>query len=776
MTVSNTVTKNTYTCNSATYVFAYTFDITESSDIHLYQTYDGTTTEITSGFTVDTTNKEVTYSAAASLDSNYTITLAREIGLTQSISLQNQGEYFAKTHEGEFDKLTMINQQQQETLDRSLKAPVSVDTSTVDMTLPTPTAGKTIKWNSTATGWELASDPDVAATAAATSESNAATSESNAEKYAANAKNSEENAATYEEEAKAHAEASAAADVSGLTNYTGTAKLADIKAKGPLVDIRAFGCVGDGTTDDTEDFLLAASYVLENSLGLLIPAGHTFLLSSALTADYINGLVIVGQGPTSILYFSGDINCFDMTNVVNADVSNLKIQVDTTNTSSIFYLYGTTTSIIKNKFRDIIVDTTTSAIGNYTGFYLYSSSKGVWNNSFNNLQIRNSLYGVKCEIAASSSAWITANEFNNINIIGIGDSGIGFYITRASTTKGQISNIAVNNLLIQDTNSSDTGTRYGIYLAGWGHSFTNVNMHDDSSTGTFKQVGGSASGTTIQFASAEGDCTFQDLTAANISGMAIQNQNVDNVPQFLAFIQSPQNQILNPQFKYGTDKWDTKDCTDTVTSDTTSPAGNMVALSKSVTTRGHFYQTAINPYYLRGMTVTFFAEVATSTDNSLLLYVSDYTTSSTTENNAEVSGYLTGDGVRRIVSRTFTVSSTATKVIFGIALDGDTDATADVYWASVVIGCAAPLQPIGEPNFKDRSKGTITVTATSTSVTFSHGCAVTPTAADFHIVPTSSLGSASYYYISSVTSSSATLALDAAPASVVTFEYKCHVN
>jgi len=131
MTVSNTVTKNVYTLNSSTTVFSYTFAIStdDGSDIHLYLTDNSgtvsSTTEITSGFTVDTDALTVTYSAASGYGSDYQLTLSREVPLTQEVDLENQGAFYAETHEEVFDKLTMIDQQQTEVLSRCIKYDIS---------------------------------------------------------------------------------------------------------------------------------------------------------------------------------------------------------------------------------------------------------------------------------------------------------------------------------------------------------------------------------------------------------------------------------------------------------------------------------------------------------------------------------------------------------------------------------------------------------------------------------------------------------------------------
>ena len=69
------------------------------------------------------------------IDSNSKITIKSVVPLTQKTALDNQGGYFAEVQETAFDRGVKISQQQQEELDRVVKAALSDDV--VDLTLPT---------------------------------------------------------------------------------------------------------------------------------------------------------------------------------------------------------------------------------------------------------------------------------------------------------------------------------------------------------------------------------------------------------------------------------------------------------------------------------------------------------------------------------------------------------------------------------------------------------------------------------------------------------------
>ncbi len=173
--------------------FSYTFDISNSTDIHLflYNTNTSVETEITSGFTVDATAKTVTWADAVNYDNTYKLTLSRETALTQLLTLINEGSFFAEDIMDALDKLTYITQEQAEALNRSVKAQIS-DITTPDELLA--------KLNEEASNAETAaSNAGNAATAAAASQAAAKQSETNAAGSAAIAVNSAEiaqNAAT----------------------------------------------------------------------------------------------------------------------------------------------------------------------------------------------------------------------------------------------------------------------------------------------------------------------------------------------------------------------------------------------------------------------------------------------------------------------------------------------------------------------------------------------------------------------------------------------------
>ncbi|MCK5600843.1 hypothetical protein KAR91_03180 [Candidatus Pacearchaeota archaeon] len=92
------------------------------------------------------------------------VIISRNVAASQIVPYTTSTGFNGKVTEGSFDKVTAQNQDQQDAIDRSLRAEVGAD-PTVDYTVPTPEAGKTFKWNVTADALENTTfDPDEAQT------------------------------------------------------------------------------------------------------------------------------------------------------------------------------------------------------------------------------------------------------------------------------------------------------------------------------------------------------------------------------------------------------------------------------------------------------------------------------------------------------------------------------------------------------------------------------------------------------------------------------------
>ena len=142
MTISSTTTKNSYSGNGSTTTFAYGFYIPVSTDIQVYiRATTGTETLKSEG--TGSTNYAITNVGNASggnivfvtapLNTD-TVVLRRNTAKTQATDYVANDPFPAETHESALDKLTIIGQDLQEQVDRSLKISKTNTMTSTDFT------------------------------------------------------------------------------------------------------------------------------------------------------------------------------------------------------------------------------------------------------------------------------------------------------------------------------------------------------------------------------------------------------------------------------------------------------------------------------------------------------------------------------------------------------------------------------------------------------------------------------------------------------------------
>lgn len=152
MGVSSTNNRMDYVGTGLLASYDYTFKIFEDTDL-LVTVRDtaGVETVLTlntdysvsgvgegTGGAVDLVDNSASYqTTGGALKSGYEITIRRVLPLTQETDIRNQGPYYPSIHEDQFDRFIMIDQQQQDEIDRSLKAPEGEEGA--DLVLPSVT-------------------------------------------------------------------------------------------------------------------------------------------------------------------------------------------------------------------------------------------------------------------------------------------------------------------------------------------------------------------------------------------------------------------------------------------------------------------------------------------------------------------------------------------------------------------------------------------------------------------------------------------------------------
>ena len=149
MTVSNETYRHDYSGNGATVLFAISFYFLVDAHIKaiLYNDVTDVETELTLTTHYTLTGEgnenggELTMLVAPTSDE--TLTILRNVDLKQETDYVEGSSFPADDHENALDKLTMIVQQIQEELDRSLKA---AESQTGGWTLPVAIEGYFLRW------------------------------------------------------------------------------------------------------------------------------------------------------------------------------------------------------------------------------------------------------------------------------------------------------------------------------------------------------------------------------------------------------------------------------------------------------------------------------------------------------------------------------------------------------------------------------------------------------------------------------------------------------
>tara|TARA_R110000824_G_scaffold15883_1_gene66547 strand:+ start:3964 stop:5025 length:1062 start_codon:yes stop_codon:yes gene_type:complete len=188
MTLTTQTPKEIKNGNDSTTVFSFTFVINQASDLVVtHTTSGGVETTVTEGtgttnysVSLPTTpgNGSITYPATlgTELATNATLTLKRVVDIDQDTDLVNQGAWNPSQVEDALDYSRMVDLQQQDDIDRSVKFAVSADLTSFDVDVPAPVASKVIAINAANNGFELVAEPSASVTAAAASASAAAIS------------------------------------------------------------------------------------------------------------------------------------------------------------------------------------------------------------------------------------------------------------------------------------------------------------------------------------------------------------------------------------------------------------------------------------------------------------------------------------------------------------------------------------------------------------------------------------------------------------------------
>ena len=173
MTISTTTNRDAFTGDGTQTSYPLSFPVVSST--HIDVNVNDATVAASGNYTVTISGTSATVVFTTAPASAAKIVIRRIVPQTQTVDYVPYDTFPAETHEAALDKLTQIDQQLQEDINRSMQLPVSDNTTSSYM--PSPSAGKALKWNSAGTALENSTDDvDGITTAAAASATAAATS------------------------------------------------------------------------------------------------------------------------------------------------------------------------------------------------------------------------------------------------------------------------------------------------------------------------------------------------------------------------------------------------------------------------------------------------------------------------------------------------------------------------------------------------------------------------------------------------------------------------
>jgi len=172
MSLESNKSRNDYIGNGAVNQYSYTFKIFNEEHLRLtVKDLDDVEVELQLGvdYTVTGVGDEaggnilLTSNGQAWIDANdflvedFVFTIRRVVPLTQETDFRNQGSFLPENHEDTFDLSRMVDQQQQDEIDRSVKLPETIPAADFDASLPgnIQDPDRVVITNPTGTGFEM---------------------------------------------------------------------------------------------------------------------------------------------------------------------------------------------------------------------------------------------------------------------------------------------------------------------------------------------------------------------------------------------------------------------------------------------------------------------------------------------------------------------------------------------------------------------------------------------------------------------------------------------
>ncbi len=417
-TVTVETSRLQYTCNGTTTTYAYTFEILEDDDLLAIATTSAgveSTLVLNTDYTVSgagvSTGGNLVLTAGSKCPSGSTLTLLRNIELTQETDYVDGEAFSAESLEGAIDKTMLIQQQQQEILNRTIQVEKS---STLTGLTVIPSPGKAIGFNAAGDGittYETSiignsSLPNITDYGSTLSSAITAIGSTETSVIIDSAINIGGNV-TVPTNVNLIILKGGSITTTGYTLtingslsagpyqiFTGSGTVSGLKE----INAKWFGATGDGTTDDT-DALQAAFTAWSSYSTLSIPAG-TYKTTTVITRSELVGANLIFEGGAVIAPSGcGGIKLSGMSYMRVSDAWITRAERDWTTDDSGLEIDECGSSDITVKY-----------IGNFQkGLHLSADDDGITKSKFYIGKLSNNKYGLYLGI--TGTGYINANEF-----------------------------------------------------------------------------------------------------------------------------------------------------------------------------------------------------------------------------------------------------------------------------------------------------------------------------------------------------------------------------
>ncbi|HHZ69815.1 MAG TPA: hypothetical protein EYN54_05940, partial [Methylococcaceae bacterium] len=159
MTITVAPARNEYTANAAQTIFNYTFKIFADTDLNVYITPSGQdandSADLTTAYTVTGLGDEDggTIILSVGTNANDLVTIVSDVPSSRTIDYQNNGDFRPNVVNNDFDRVVSIVKKIEDTANRTVLLQQSQQ-DPKPLTLPSPIAGFSVRWNGSETGLE----------------------------------------------------------------------------------------------------------------------------------------------------------------------------------------------------------------------------------------------------------------------------------------------------------------------------------------------------------------------------------------------------------------------------------------------------------------------------------------------------------------------------------------------------------------------------------------------------------------------------------------------